>query len=623
MKDMPTTIKAEEIIQLLEELRNEEQRKVLSRFFKTGTGEYGEGDLFLGLKVPQTRSIVKEIKGEVSLSEISRLLDSEWHEVRLCGFLLIVELMKDNLPKRRDTETQLKSKAENRREIAEFYVSKLHRANNWDLIDLSTEFILGPYLRLASTDTPYANFKINSCDTQAIPDYTLLKKLAASKNLWEQRAAIVTTLDFVRNGILTPTLEISDLLLSHPHDLIHKAVGWLLREVGKKDIETLNEYLDRNSTKMARTTLRYAIEKLSPDERQFWLTRKSPQKTQEIVFSNNPSKSLAELLDELDYDRLFIITDSNVSRIIENPHGALSSFLQEYHPEMSCFEAGEKNKTISTVSTLWQMLSEKGATRQSIVINIGGGVTTDLGGFVAATFKRGIRCINLPTTLLAIVDASVGGKTGFDFNGLKNEIGVFSKPLASVIYPDIIDTLPHEEMLSGMAEVVKTAMISNKQNYTTLLKNFHASPKIIEDCVTHKIRITTEDPLDKGVRKILNFGHTAGHAYEALLLEKGKPEFNHGICVAHGILVALILSHLKLGLPSSHISIYKQQILSNYPALPVGCKDVDALITLMAHDKKNRKDEIRFVLLKDIAQPEYDIPVTSSELKEALEIAGN
>lgn len=343
----------------------------------------------------------------------------------------------------------------------------------------------------------------------------------------------------------------------------------------------------------------------------------------EVIFSDGVSAALSEVLQMMDYDKLFVITDSNVVKIIENPNGDFAGFIRGYKPQILTFESGEENKNITTVCGLWQKLSEGGASRQSVVVNIGGGVTTDLGGFVAATFKRGIRYINIPTSLLAIVDASVGGKTGFDFNGLKNEIGVFSKPLTTIISPQVLKTLPKPETLSGMAEVVKTAMISNKEDYTLLLKDFQATEKIIENCVKKKLEITTEDPLDTGLRKILNFGHTAGHAYESLLLERGKGEFNHGICVAHGILIALILSHIKLGLPSTQISIYKQQILSNYPTLPLGCKDVETLIALISHDKKCSADEIRFVLLRDIANPVYDISVSNSELKEAFEIAGN
>lgn len=253
-------VTAEEIEATLWEERNEEQRKILTYFFKTGKGQYGEGDEFLGLKVPQTRAIVKEAKGLVSLDEIEKLLYSKWHEVRLAGFLLLVEEMKSKLPGKgvkKRTEEMIKAQADARKEIAEFYLSHARQANNWDLVDLSCEYVLGPYIRLSER-----------------PDYNLLYRLAESDNLWEQRIAIVTTIDFIRNGIYEPTLKIADMLLEHPHDLIHKAVGWMLREIGKRDKEILTTYLERNYSKMPRTALRYAIEKFDEEERQYWLRKR-------------------------------------------------------------------------------------------------------------------------------------------------------------------------------------------------------------------------------------------------------------------------------------------------------------------------------------------------------------
>lgn len=251
---MKQQIKASEIESVLISERNDEQRDVLMRFFKTGVGDYGEGDKFLGLKVPQTRAVVREAKRLVSLEEIKTLLYSQWHEVRLCGFLLLVEEMKANLPRKSDKDS---SKDVRRKEIAEFYLSHARQANNWDLVDLSCEYILGPYIRLADK-----------------PDFSVLYRLAESESLWEQRIAIVTTLDFIRNGIFSPTLQVADMLLEHPHDLIHKALGWMLREIGKRDGNVLLEYLEQRYSKLPRTALRYAIERLPEKERLYWLKRK-------------------------------------------------------------------------------------------------------------------------------------------------------------------------------------------------------------------------------------------------------------------------------------------------------------------------------------------------------------
>lgn len=338
-----------------------------------------------------------------------------------------------------------------------------------------------------------------------------------------------------------------------------------------------------------------------------------------IIFTPDITETLQALLNETKPDKLFIITDSNVKGLMEKEDFPTGGFLRIEFPFILSFNAGEHNKNLSTVTELWTALIKLGASRQSIILNLGGGVVTDMGGFAASTFKRGLKFVNIPTTLLGIVDAAVGGKTGFDFGGLKNEIGIVSQPLQTIIHYDFLKTLPERELLSGMGEVVKTAMISSAEAYKHLLLDFTATPELIEKCVRFKERITDEDPNEKGIRKILNFGHTAGHAFESLLIEKGI-DTTHGECVAHGIMVALILSHIKLGLPSVVLHQYNREILSNYRRLPVGCKDHDLLMEKIKHDKKNSGGSVRFVLLKDIGIPEWDIAVEGNDIKEALEI---
>lgn len=323
----------------------------------------------------------------------------------------------------------------------------------------------------------------------------------------------------------------------------------------------------------------------------------------------------------IDYDKLFVVTDSNVKNLILDKVTEVGELVRELSPsDIIVFPAGEENKNIHTVCDIWQQLSEKGATRKSLIINIGGGVTTDMGGFAASTFKRGIRYVNIPTTLLAMVDASVGGKTGIDFAGLKNEIGTFAQPLDTLVYPSVLKTLPQQEILSGMGEVVKMAMLRSREEYLSLLRDFAPTEHLIDLCIKWKKEITDEDPLEKGLRKLLNFGHTAGHAFESVLTERNTQGISHGMCVAHGIAVALILSHLILKMPSAIIHEYKAYILSNYPTLPLGCKDMEAVIEKMRHDKKNSDGEMRFVLLRDIAHPKYDVPVTPTDLSSALDI---
>lgn len=248
---------AAEIEDVLGQMADAAQAAVLMRFFKTGKGDYGEGDRFLGLRVPQTRAVVKEARLTVPLGEVAKLLMSEWHEVRLAGFLLLVEEMKAALPRRYRPLTE---GAERRDEIAEFYLRYGHRANNWDLVDLSCPKILGEWLLY-----PSASGKM--------PDRSVLRRLAASDNLWEQRIAIVTTLRLIKENQYDDSLQLAEMYLGHPHDLIHKATGWMLREVGKKDMDVLRNFLNDHVDAMPRTTLRYAIEKMSASERCRWLGR--------------------------------------------------------------------------------------------------------------------------------------------------------------------------------------------------------------------------------------------------------------------------------------------------------------------------------------------------------------
>ena len=242
---------SEDILAVLMQQENAAQRQVLTRFFKCGKGEYGEGDRFLGLKVPQTRAIVKMARLRVAPEEIEKLLHSPWHEVRLCGFLLLVEEMKHAIPGKRKDPTE---GAEQRGKIAEFYLRHARKANNWDLVDLSCRDIVGEYL-------------VNR-------DRSVLYELAASDNLWEQRISIVCTWAFIRRSDFTDTLALAERLMTHKHDLMHKAVGWMLREVGKRDRDTLTDFLERYATQLPRTALRYAIEHYPEDRRQYFLKMK-------------------------------------------------------------------------------------------------------------------------------------------------------------------------------------------------------------------------------------------------------------------------------------------------------------------------------------------------------------
>ena len=253
---------AKEIIDYMESLRNEEQRRVLMGFFKTGPGEYGEGDEFQGLKVPQTREIVKNVLKEFPLSEVPELLMSKWHEVRLCGLLILVAKF-ERLTKGTAATTPLECTEEairGRDEILTMYLNYAEQANNWDLVDLSVHKILGHWLLLPS-NLGNRDYKIK-----------VLDELAASSCLWKQRMSIVCSWKTSQQGDPSWCLRYAEIHLHHPHDLMHKAVGWMLREMGKRvSMDLLREFLRQHAHEMPRTMLRYAIEKMSEKERKEWM----------------------------------------------------------------------------------------------------------------------------------------------------------------------------------------------------------------------------------------------------------------------------------------------------------------------------------------------------------------
>ena len=250
--------KAQEIIEYMESLRNEEQRRILMGFFKTGPGEYGYGDEFLGLKVPQTREVVKAVAGDIVLGEVPELLMSKWHEVRLCGFLILVDKFEKQSTKRLEKNAEAIKK---RDEILMMYLQYAEQANNWDLVDLSVHKILGHWLLLPS-DLGDRDYKMK-----------VLDGLAASSCLWKQRMSIVCSWKTSQMGDPSWCLRYAEIHLHHRHDLMHKAVGWMLREMGKRvSMDLLREFLRQHAYEMPRTMLRYAIEKMSDEERKRWMT---------------------------------------------------------------------------------------------------------------------------------------------------------------------------------------------------------------------------------------------------------------------------------------------------------------------------------------------------------------
>ncbi len=343
-------------------------------------------------------------------------------------------------------------------------------------------------------------------------------------------------------------------------------------------------------------------------------------------------------LDILKAQSPFVVADSNTDSLVADRLASQLPALGKM-PHI-VIPAGDDHKNIESLSAVWCALSSQGANRKSTLFCIGGGMVTDLGGFAAATFKRGIGCVNVPSSLLGMVDAATGGKTGINLDNLKNEVGAFSMPADVVIIPEVLDTLPEIEFLSGYAEMLKTALIADTRMYEALLDvdKFLADRREImpwvHRCIDIKTGITTRDPHEKGERKILNFGHTAGHAFESLALLRGKP-VAHGIAVAHGMLWELILSSLAReenlhsegcggARPNSNMAAsYASMLREYYPRLNVGCPDIDELISLMHHDKKNLDSRINFTLLEAVGVPRWDQYPTESQIRSAYEIYGD
>lgn len=336
------------------------------------------------------------------------------------------------------------------------------------------------------------------------------------------------------------------------------------------------------------------------------------------------TETIDETVSRLNPSSVTVVTDSNVNKEVI-PFLKNSRTIAD--ASLAVVESGEKHKNLESVVRIWETLEKSSATRSGLVLNIGGGMVTDLGGFAAATFKRGIKYVNLPTTLLGAVDAATGGKTGFNFMGMKNEIGAFHLPSEVIISSLPLETLSWPDYISGYAEMVKTAVIADEKLYRLLLdpsrfkEDKTELEKAIKRCVEIKESIIAQDLTEKGLRKILNFGHTAGHAFESILLEKGRP-VAHGIAVAHGMLVEMILSHMEKGFPSKEIDLYVVNLLKEmYPRIPVDCHDTPRLLELMAGDKKNTvKGKPNFTLLEDPGIPVIDCTPSITDITAALDI---
>lgn len=342
---------------------------------------------------------------------------------------------------------------------------------------------------------------------------------------------------------------------------------------------------------------------------------------QKVIVSGNLERDLVNAIAECEHDKIFILTDQTTHDMCLPK---LQNFLCLKGAQSIVIKAGDTNKTLDSLAEVWTALSQGGATRHSLMINLGGGMVTDLGGFAASTFKRGIDFINIPTTLLAMVDASVGGKTGINFGGLKNEIGVFSESKFVIINTQFLDTLDHDNICSGYAEMLKHGLISDNKHWAELVGFNLAQPdlaqlqRMVAESIKVKERIVTEDPHEHGIRKALNLGHTVGHALESFAMKHGRPVL-HGYAVAYGMVCELYLSARKTGFPTDKMHQTVRFILDHYGRLPYTCDDYPELLELMRHDKKNTSGIINFTLLGGIGDIRINQTATKEEIEEALD----
>ncbi|MDR6807823.1 3-dehydroquinate synthase [Dyadobacter sp. BE32] len=284
--------------------------------------------------------------------------------------------------------------------------------------------------------------------------------------------------------------------------------------------------------------------------------------------------------------------------------------------------SGEAHKTLATCEKIWEAMTKDELDRHALVINVGGGVIGDMGGFCAAVYKRGIDFIQVPTTLLSQVDASVGGKLGIDFQGFKNHLGVFNIPKSVLIDPVFLKTLPEREIRSGFAEIIKHCLIADGAKWEEIrAKDFEAQqwPDLIAHSVKIKQQVVDQDPTEKGLRKILNFGHTLGHAVETCFLNKGpKERLFHGEAIAVGMIMEAYLSFERKMIDQQTLTNIEEFLFATYGKVKIKPEDIEEIIALTRQDKKNKGKEIRFSLLKGAGQCAFDIVVTATEMRRSI-----
>ncbi|MDR1860713.1 MAG: 3-dehydroquinate synthase [Bacteroidales bacterium] len=324
-------------------------------------------------------------------------------------------------------------------------------------------------------------------------------------------------------------------------------------------------------------------------------------KSSTIIFADDVSVELERIIAETGVGKVFLLTEENTEALCVP---TLSKRIRAL-PRM-VIGCGERHKSIATAEQVWMFLSKAGADRKSLLINIGGGMLTDLGGFAASTFKRGMGFVNVPTTLLAQVDASVGGKTGVNFNGLKNEIGIFNDPVFIIITAGFLRTLDRRNFMSGYAEMLKHGLIKSRDHWEELSHFDMDNPDFakLQNIVAHSVAVKNwfveNDPTEKNIRKSLNFGHTVGHAFESFAFE--RQPIPHGYAVAYGMMAELYLSVQCAGFPADDADNITEWLIQHYGKFNIQPSDYEPLYELMLHDKKNDNNRINFTLLASIGK---------------------
>jgi 3-dehydroquinate synthase len=335
-----------------------------------------------------------------------------------------------------------------------------------------------------------------------------------------------------------------------------------------------------------------------------------------IIFTTQAKHALSRVLAQLTFSKLVVLTDENTQSLCLP---ILSSIL----PQDTIFisvRSGEVQKNLETCTEIWSKMTDAALDRKALMLNLGGGVITDMGGFCASLYKRGIHFINMPTTLLSQVDASVGGKLGVDFNGLKNHLGVFNEPLTVIIAPEFLKTLPVAELRSGYAEILKHGLIRDK-TYFNKLKTKNWESQDWESLIIHSVGIkkavVEADPKEAGLRKILNFGHTIGHAFESYFLDT-KNHLLHGEAIALGMICEGFLSFEKIGFSFEELDQLTKTMIQIYGKVEFSVNELNPILDLCLQDKKNEGSTLLFSLLNSIGDCAYNIPVNRDEIREAI-----